>query len=430
MRFDVNANPDDIPKFLRTCREIPGASAWIQREKDFDAQIRSNPLIERYLDIHFPIERAMGHVRRYRAMTDRLPSPLSPKRGGIGLLYAFAGILARVYPLLPPSAQNALKGKISGALKDNVGLSPLAFEMRTVAHFLATGFDVEFHDLCEGGGYDFLVRKAGIEIEVECKSVSGDLGRKVHLFRQYQLGKYLVQPMSKGAKPGIGRLVVATLPDRLVGRREILEGIAARITLALTDSRDISETDSCSVNYREFPISGSPFDCPSPPIIGEDDLADFCSRLLGYEIGQAMTIFTPRKSATVVAIRSLKKDEFLKGIYRELKDAAAYQLSGQRPGIICVQFRNLTSNQLRDVAEEPKRTNEPTGLQIMTAKFFDNEARAHVHTVAYVAPGQFVTKDFRAGDWRTQVTSEDAYSYFFTNKRHPKASDPQYLAFR
>jgi hypothetical protein len=52
---------------------------------------------------------------------------------------------------------------MKGALDDEVGLSPLAFEMRTVAHFVAAGFDVEFHDLCEGGGFDFLVRKAEIQ---------------------------------------------------------------------------------------------------------------------------------------------------------------------------------------------------------------------------------------------------------------------------
>src|SRR6516225_4255507 len=79
-----------------------------------------------------------------------------------GALYSFVALTARVFPRLPEPAQNLLKSRISGALKDNVGLSPLAFEMRTVAHLMARGFDVEFHDLCEGGGYDFLAKARDI----------------------------------------------------------------------------------------------------------------------------------------------------------------------------------------------------------------------------------------------------------------------------
>jgi hypothetical protein len=95
-------------------------------------------------------------------------------------------LTARVFPKLPERGQNILKSRIAGALNNDVGLSPLAFEMRTVAHLIARGFDVEFHDLCENGGYDFLAKDGEIAIEVECKSASGDLGHRVHLNRQYQ----------------------------------------------------------------------------------------------------------------------------------------------------------------------------------------------------------------------------------------------------
>ena len=325
---------------------------------------------------------------------------------------------------------------MSGALKDNVGLAPLAFEMRTVAHFMSKGFDVEFHDLCRNGGYDFLVTKSGIEMEVECKSVSGDLGHRIHLLRQYQLGPYIFQAMKDASKSDVGQLVVATLPDRLHGQREFMAAVGARIKAALTEFKSLNEPHPCSVSYREFSIGGSPFDCASPPRINEDEVIDYCNRLVGDDIGHAILIFQPRRSATVVALRSAQPNEFLKGVYRNIKEAAAQQLSRTKPGIICVQFRNLTSAQLKEVAGTPAQSGASSGIQLMTAKFFDSDARTHVHTLAYTAPGSFVRRrlvrkvDAHLTDiMLTTEISEDAASYFFTNKRHPNIGDSRYGAF-
>jgi hypothetical protein len=170
MRFDVDARPAEIAALLRRLTEIPGAATWRKRETDFKRQVHDNPLIEGYLDSHFVIERAMIYVQHYKANTGgRIPEITSTSAVGLGALYSFAGLIVRVFPKLPARQQDVLRGRVVGALKDNVGLSPLAFEMRTVAHLMARGFDVEFHDLFEGGGYDFLAKNAEIECEVEYK---------------------------------------------------------------------------------------------------------------------------------------------------------------------------------------------------------------------------------------------------------------------
>jgi hypothetical protein len=180
MHFDVNAHPAEIPALLNRLIGITGAVAWQKREADFAHQIHDNPLIEGYLDSHFSIERAMIYVRHYRANTGgRVPEINATSHVDLGALYSFGALMARIFAKLPPRGQHVLRSRMIGAFKDNAGLSPLAFEMRTVAHLMARGFDVEFHDLCKGGGYDFLVKNSEIEFEVECKSVSGDLGHRV-----------------------------------------------------------------------------------------------------------------------------------------------------------------------------------------------------------------------------------------------------------
>jgi hypothetical protein len=99
--------------------------------------------------------------------------------------------------------------------------------------------------------------------------------------------------------------------------------------------------------------------------------------------------------------------------------------------------RNVVDQQARKLtqpAEHPEQSGEPTGIQLMTAKFYDDSTHDHVHTIAYVAPGAFVrhqslTFDTQ-GAMRTTRFSEDASSYVFTNKKHPDLNDPRYGIFK
>ena len=94
----------------------------------------------------------------------------------------------------------------------------------------------------------------------------------------------------------------------------------------------------------------------------------------------------------------------------------------------------MTSAELRDLAANPGQSGKPTGIQLMTAKFYDSTARDHVHTIAYVAPGTFVRHQSVAldtqGAIQTTRFSEDAASYVFINKRHPDVNDPRYSVFK
>jgi hypothetical protein len=362
----------------------------------------------------------MIYVRNYNRNTGgRVPEINSTPAVDLGALYSFAALTARVFSRLPAHGQHVLKSRLAGALKDNVGLSPLGFEMRTVAHLMARGFDVEFHDLCEGGGYDFLAKDNEIEFEVECKSVSGDLGHRVHTQRQYQLIPYVLDKMQRPKKRGIVRLLVVTVPDRLHGAREFLSAVAVTIGQALEEAAD-ADGETCTVSYHELPILGSPFDCESPPRITEDDVRNYCNRVVGDEVGHTIMTFSPRQSGTIIAVRSLQPNAPLMGVYHNLREAAR-QLSGSKPGAICVQFRDMTSAELRELAANPEQSGKPSGLQLMTAKFYDSTARDHVHTIAYVAPRPFVrhqsvTFDTQ-GAIQTTRFSEDAASYVFINKK-------------
>jgi hypothetical protein len=53
-------------------------------------------------------------------------------------------------------------------------------EISIASHFMSKGWDVEFMDYSGAARFDLLARRRMIAIEVECKSTSGDTGRKIH----------------------------------------------------------------------------------------------------------------------------------------------------------------------------------------------------------------------------------------------------------
>jgi hypothetical protein len=53
-------------------------------------------------------------------------------------------------------------------------------EISIASHFMSKGWDVEFVDYSGAARFDLLALRRMIEIEVECKSTSGDTGRKIH----------------------------------------------------------------------------------------------------------------------------------------------------------------------------------------------------------------------------------------------------------
>jgi hypothetical protein len=207
-----------------------------------------------------------------------------------------------------------------------------------------------------------------------------------------------------------------------------MRAVGSEISEALLNKRNVTG-DQCVIYYHEAPITGSPFDSRTPHLTTEVAVTEYCSKIAKQELEHLIMMISPRRHAIVVAVRSLRPNQFLKFLYRDLKDASS-QLSGRRPGFICVQLRNTTSKQLRDVAEAPKRTGNPTGVQLMTSKFLNSASRSYVHAIAYTASGSFIANishifTERGGDLvRNTSISEDTGAYAFYNPNSVRANDP------
>lgn len=300
--------------------------------------------------------------------------------------------------------------------------------MKIAAHLMLQGFDVIFHDLENSGGFDFLASRDGVEIEVECKAFSGDIGRKIHLRRQYQLGGLIYPALCSALETRGSTFIEMTLPTRLNGSE--LPGLAHLISDTLRGGNQLAEpSPPCLLRIESFSIEGSPFNWDErSQEVNKDEVASFVRERFGTETQNYLLLMSRRAGVGIVALRSQQPDGVLKGIYKQLK-AAADQLSGDRPGFICGHFLDMAPDDLLEISEAPKTTHKPTGLHLMMRAFFANVQRSHVHTVKFSTPGILRRSRYVDGDILKLQSGEQGPAFVLTNNAHPLVDNDRLRVF-
>src|SRR5690606_35556660 len=211
--------------------------------------IAANPFLDEYIAQRYSMELAMEQLRRrlQRGQKIQLPTTCIDT-----VLFSFVAMTARVYARLSEQGQKRLAGMLRSALDTEAGLAPLEHEMTIAAHLMGRGFDVTFSDIETGSGFDFLAEKDGATLEIECKSVSGDLGRKIHLRRLYELGGRVRQLMDLALnRRSGGQLARIVLPGRLNGTDKQLAAIHERLAQALECGMSVPGPNPCAVVYQQ-----------------------------------------------------------------------------------------------------------------------------------------------------------------------------------
>lgn len=176
MHIATSLDVEQIPSFLNRFLGIIGPEPWIKRYRSLRQQMLVNPLLTPYFEERHGLELRLGRL------LDESPSPSGLITVDLAdpqdyALFSFITPVVLVFDQLTRLGQN----RVAGILRDglNADLRPFKSEVETVTHLMRQGFDVTFQDIDHGHGFDFLAVRDGVELEVECKSASGDLGRQV-----------------------------------------------------------------------------------------------------------------------------------------------------------------------------------------------------------------------------------------------------------
>lgn len=422
MRFSVEIRDTEVADLLEALMQITGTEPWERRFQWLQRELSENPLMEDWLRERCAIEWTMREILSDSTLKPNQPFKLQTQAQYE--LIAFAASAVRCHEQLSESGRRRLRGVLLDGLKEDKGLLSIQHELATAIHLMSRGFDVEFQDMEHGGGVDFVARKDDVEIEVECKMFSADLGRKIHRRRSATLFKRLAEVLAETYNSATrGLIVVVTIPDRLTPAPAQHREIETAVRRGLLQGDALTQTEHCTVRTWDFPISDSPFR-KSREEISRDEIDQFVRVRTGRSNANLMILFSPSKRAVILSLASAKQDEVLDGMRRQLRDAAKGQFSGTRPAMLAVQLHALTADQLISLGQlDSSSRSAATGLQIMTSDFLQRPSSAHVHTIVYRSHA-VIGSDALAGTVRAAGPS-----YLIKNRNHPSYGDPRFEVF-
>jgi len=425
MRFETNLHDYDAVPLLNRLIEITGDTPWSRKFAALQLHLKQNEFLRHYQMERHGIELKLAQLLAEQDRTGAFPVAVQDHLHYS--LYAFSAGVVRIHDTLSPVGKNRLRGMLLDGLKPDNNLMSLRHEISTAVHLVSLGFDIEMNDIESGSGVDFIAKRDGAELEVECKMFTGDLGRQIHKRKALVLYHHLKETIDhiyQSAKVGI--LVRITIPDRLTSQSGQVKDIVDAVSKVVLNGKSVNCTSACQVEVLDFAIGTSPFQVNHPSELSRTAVENFIQNILGRTNQNLMIECSPGKRAVVALVESAKPDEVLKGVHLQLREASSGQFTGTRPGHLSVQFQELTAIQIEELAKDiASGGGDPVGLQVMTSDFLQSSNRTHIHSVAYRSHGSILeAKD------QPNIIMEQGIASYIRNPSNKHYDDPRLRPLR
>ena len=412
MRFDTKVRDSEVPSVLRKFIRLGGRDRWRKRLEWVQRELKKPTGMQHFSRERWWMEIAFADVwRRYKRNSPDLVNKTDAKELSF-LNCALAAV--RCHARLSPMGRNRLNGMLVDATKQQEGLGPFAYEMKIATHLMHQGYDVEFHDAEGGSGFDYMATKNGACAEIECKFMSGDLGRKVHLMSLAQFSEEITPAMiGRLSSLDKGLFVRLTVPDRLEG--EVQRLALAALVKRVVERRGTEElSDGTRAEVQEFDVRSVTRNWASSVGLAKAQIDISLRKHFGLDNNNVLIYVQPGKNAIVVVVESAQKDHVLDGMLGVLKRAAKRQFSGQLPGILCCHLADLSQEQLLSLSQDAG-----AGLNPLASELFDR--RPHVYSVTFTASDS-VHSD-------SHMVTAKGPAYTFKNDDHAQYDDSRLSIF-
>lgn len=345
------------------------AARWQRRADTLLATSAAYDL--KIVDDHYWVEMEWARCWMDLQRRGRLPKTLT-QRSVAALEFAEATVATS--RALSPSAQRVLMGRLRGGL--NSGFADLYQEISMSAQLQAAGWTVRFADMERTARHDIDAVRDGLTICIECKSLSADAGRKIHRRDFYRFAT-LAQPELSAAPARGAEAVVVTMANRLPAARPEHLAIVGHIRQCMTTQVGQRIGGRGYTVHREV-LAPSVLSSPATngqSLTGVEDLATLVRNRYGsncHVAGHA----TPGGIRLLVVVSAREDDPSRESLAARTK--AASQLPPDKPGIVSLQYGEITSADL--FTDHLKRR-----LTILDTHFLTGGRAEHVIAVHHSA---------------------------------------------
>lgn len=312
--------------------------------------------------------------------------------------------LSILHRTLSESKQNEFRSRI---LADDI-IEPTLFEIDTAAHFWQLGYDIEWFEARSDSGErtpEFIAKRNGHEIEVECKSKQADSGRRIERASFYRLVDLLLPIIeNKGLSGVIFLEVPSRLPRQTKWFQEAQQVFENRIesgsgSIVLSGDEkflfDLHKADGSVVHLRELA-----------------SLVDPVSNTYSHFAFMGQRRNDLISNPIVFRLDSKKRDTFLDNVLESLRNAQD-QFTGTRSALISCMIPEIDSFE---------GLQSDSAIQTMTYQYFEKYSKDCVNAISYVSE---ITREEEGG-----VINSDMPSLTFRNHKYNTKFGPDIPVYR
>ncbi|MFM5744362.1 MULTISPECIES: hypothetical protein [Aeromonas] len=256
------------------------------------------------------------------------------EKNAIAEAFFYSAKFLELYVKMSASEQGILKPRFGSAIKESEDMRALIFEVFTNHYLVKLGYSVENMDMSGSGDtYDYLVRKNGHEVQVECKSFSYDKGLNISADEAQKLSALILERGLNPKQPTKNAVTFVTVgllvefPEEKCEQDLLLD----EIFHCLEDKCFCSDKITLYTETFEHVEN-----------IDENECWEKLKNN-GDEIELAFSISEPvgENSRVALSITANLKKSLLREFENKCKDVTKRQFKVDRPGVIFVHISHI-----------------------------------------------------------------------------------------
>ena len=368
-----------VPSVYRRLAIAIGPEHWQGAVARQETAIRSNHFLRDYLRSEYAIAYQLEKLRVLVAAHGDVPPHICNDPS----IFPALGFAAQVLGVLNQCTNKQVRTfikRVRTAFSSAENMHGLRLELQAATHFTRRGKHVSWHRANNLGTFDLLVDDLGTSgLEVECKSISDDKGRRIHRLDALNFWGEVWKGIATVAQHlHTGMAVVLTVQYRLPADHELRAALAREIVSQVVTGTGAKLSDGSDLRVQNF----DPDQLKS--VVGGDPQA--MRRAIDVATGttnrEAALYGTPARGLLAFVMQSAVEDDLLDQVFATLNDSASRQFTGRRGALFWVALQGLDAKQLISLyAQDSDPDQRPTGLRLGVSNFLTN---APVHIVGVV----------------------------------------------
>lgn len=364
-----------------------GAAHWQGAVARQEEAIRSNHFLGDYLRSEYAIAYQLDRLRVLVAQYGKLPHEACNDPNIFPSL-AFATQILEVLERSSSKQACSFVKRVRGAFSKSGELHGLRLELQAATHFVRQGLHVAWYRKKSEGSFDLLIEDLGpTGLEVECKSISDDKGRRIHRRDALDFWGELWKDVANVAQNlRTGLAVVLTVPNRLPANSTERAALTKEVVTRILAGSGSSLGGGADVYITPF----DPSKIEAAKDKGLKELRKAIDAATGTTNREAAIYRTPNGGMLAFVMQSALDDKVLNEVFNTLADSAAQQFTRKRGALFWVALQGIDADQLLSLHEQDSDPNEqPTALKLGVSNFLQS-APDHIVGVVFSSRSSFL----------------------------------------